>query len=64
MANAFIPSTWEAGAGGSLSLRPGWPPEQVQVHLGLQRETLSPKKVNVVELVYYLAKGPTPGKAD
>lgn len=22
------------------------------------------KKVNVVELVYYLAKGPTPGKAD
>lgn len=33
--HTFNPHTWEAKAGGSVSLRPGWP--------GLHRETFSQK---------------------
>ena len=41
--NTFNPSTWEATAGGFLSLRPTWSTEQVQGQPGLHRETLSRK---------------------
>jgi hypothetical protein len=44
MAHAFIPSTWEAEAGGFLSSRPAWSTEQVPGHPGLHRETLSQNK--------------------
>jgi hypothetical protein len=43
VANAFNPSTWEAEAGGFLSLRPAWSKEQVPGQPGLHRETLSRK---------------------
>jgi hypothetical protein len=39
--HAFNPSTWEAEAGGFLSLRPAWSSEQVPGQPGLHRETLS-----------------------
>jgi hypothetical protein len=38
---AFNPGTWEAKAGGFLSLKPAWPTEEVPGHPGLHRETLS-----------------------
>jgi len=40
---AFNPSTWEAEARGSLSLRARWSTEQVPGQLGLHRETLFQK---------------------
>jgi hypothetical protein len=43
VAHAFNPSTWEAEAGGFLSLRPAWSTEQVPGQPGLHRETLSGK---------------------
>ena len=43
MAHAFNPSTREAEAGGSLSLRPAWATEQVPGQPGLHTETLSQK---------------------
>lgn len=43
VAHTFIPSTLEAEAGGSLSLRPAWSTERVPEQLELQRETLSGK---------------------
>jgi hypothetical protein len=42
--HAFNPSTWEAEAGGFLSLRPAWSTERVPGQPGLYRETLSRKK--------------------
>jgi hypothetical protein len=44
VACAFNPSTWEAEAGGFLSLRPAWSTELVPEQLGLHRETLSRKR--------------------
>ena len=44
-AHAFNPNTQEAGAGRSLSLRPTWSTECVLGQPGLQRETLSQKKI-------------------
>jgi hypothetical protein len=44
MAYTFDPSTWEAKAGGFLSLRPAWSTEWVPGQLGLRRETLSRNK--------------------
>jgi hypothetical protein len=41
--HAFNPSTWEAKAGGFLSLRPAWSTEWVPGQPGLYRETLSRK---------------------
>jgi hypothetical protein len=41
---AFNPSTWEAEAGGSLSLKPAWSTEIVPSQPGLHRETLSQKQ--------------------
>jgi hypothetical protein len=41
VAHAFNPSTWEAEAGGFLSLRPAWSTEWVPGQPGLYRETLS-----------------------
>jgi hypothetical protein len=41
VAHAFNPSTWEAVAGGFLSLRPAWSTEWVPGQPGLYRETLS-----------------------
>jgi hypothetical protein len=41
--HAFNPSTWEAEAGGFLSLRPAWSTEWVPGQPGLHRETLSRK---------------------
>ena len=38
--HTFNPSTWEAEAGGALSLRPPWSTEQVPEQPGLHRETL------------------------
>jgi hypothetical protein len=43
VAHAFNPSTQEAEAGGSLSLRPAWFTEQVPGQPWLPRETLIPK---------------------
>jgi hypothetical protein len=43
VAHAFNPSTWEAEAGGFLSLRPAWSTEWVPGQPGLHRETLSRK---------------------
>jgi hypothetical protein len=42
--HAFNPSTWEAEAGGFLSLRPAWSTKQVPGQPGLHRETLSQNK--------------------
>jgi hypothetical protein len=44
VAHTFNPSTWEAEAGGILSLRPAWSTEWVQGQPGLHRETLSQKE--------------------
>jgi hypothetical protein len=44
--NAFNPSTWEAEAGGFLSLRPAWSTEWVPGQPALHRETLSWKTKN------------------
>ena len=46
VAHAFNPSTWEAEAGGFLSLRPAWSTEWVPGQPGLHRETLSRKNQN------------------
>jgi hypothetical protein len=43
VAHAFNPSTWEAEAGGFLSLRPAWSTKWVPGQPGLHRETLSQK---------------------
>jgi hypothetical protein len=43
VAHAFSPSTWEAEAGGFLSLRPAWSTKWAPGQLGLYRETLSRK---------------------
>jgi hypothetical protein len=43
VAHAFNSSTWEAEAGGFLSLRPAWSTELVPGQPGLHRETLSRK---------------------
>jgi hypothetical protein len=42
--HAFSPSTWEAEAGGFLSLRPAWSTKCAPGQPGLHRETLSQKK--------------------
>jgi hypothetical protein len=42
--HAFNPSTWEAEAGGFLSLRPAWSTKRVPGQPGLYRETLYKKK--------------------
>jgi hypothetical protein len=44
VAQAFNPSTWEAEAGGFLSLRPAWSTEWFPGQPGLHRETLSRKQ--------------------
>jgi hypothetical protein len=44
MAHAFNPSTWEAEAGGFLSLRTAWSTTWVPGQPGIYRETLSRKK--------------------
>jgi hypothetical protein len=44
--HAFNPSTWEAEAGGFLSLRPAWYTERVPGQPLLYRETLSQKNKN------------------
>jgi hypothetical protein len=44
VAQAFIPSTWEAEAGGFLSSRSAWSMEWVPEQPGVYRETLSQKK--------------------
>jgi hypothetical protein len=44
VSHAFNPSTWEAEAGGFLSLRPAWSTERVPGQPGPHRETLSQKK--------------------
>jgi hypothetical protein len=41
VAHTFNPSTWEAEAGGFLSLRPAWSTEWDPEQPGLHRETLS-----------------------
>ena len=46
VAHAFIPSIWEAEAGGFLSSRPAWSTEWVPRQPGLHRETLSRKTKN------------------
>jgi hypothetical protein len=46
VAHTFNPSTWEAEAGGFVSLRPAWSTEWVPGHPGLYRETLSWKTKN------------------
>jgi hypothetical protein len=43
VAHAFNPSTWEAEAGGFMSLKPAWSTEWVPGQPGLHRETLSRK---------------------
>jgi hypothetical protein len=54
VARAFNPSTWEAVAGGFLSLRPAWSTEWIPGQPGLHRETLSstppppPKKKRIL----------------
>jgi hypothetical protein len=53
VAHAFYPSTWEAEAGGFLSLRPVWSTKWVPGQPGLYRETVSqtlpppPKKKDI-----------------
>ena len=46
VAHAFNPSTWEAEAGGSLSLRPAWSTELVpdQPGLSMQRDCFLKQK--------------------
>jgi hypothetical protein len=41
VAHAFNPSTWEAEAGRSLSLRPAWSIEWILGQPGLHRKTVS-----------------------
>ena len=41
--HTFNPSTWEAGAGRSLSSSPAWSTEGVPGKPGLQRETVAQK---------------------
>jgi hypothetical protein len=48
--HAFNPSTWEAEAGRSLSLRPAWSTKWVPGQPELYRETLSPGKKKKKEL--------------
>jgi hypothetical protein len=43
VAHAFNPSTWEAGAGRSLSSRPAWSIERVLGQPGIYREILFSK---------------------
>jgi hypothetical protein len=43
--HTFNPSTWEAEAGGFLSLRPAWSTERVSGQPGLYREILSRKTI-------------------
>ena len=43
MAHAFNPSSWEAEAGRSLSVRPAWSTEKVPGQPGPHRETLYQK---------------------
>jgi hypothetical protein len=43
VAHTFNPSTWEAEAGGFLSLRPAWSTKRIPGKPGLYRETLSQK---------------------
>ena len=50
-AHAFNPSTWEAEAGRSLSLKPTWSIEQVPGQPGLHREILSQKQNKMKEKV-------------
>jgi hypothetical protein len=49
VAHAFNPSTWEAEAGGFLSLSPAWSTEWVPGQPGLYRKTLSQKTKNKTE---------------
>ena len=44
VAHAFNPSTWDAEAGGFLSLKPDWSTEWDPGQPGLYRETLSQKQ--------------------
>ena len=46
VAHTFNPSTLEAEAGGSLSLRPAWSTEWVPGQPGIHRRTLSQKQTN------------------
>ena len=48
MAHAFNPSTQEAKAGGSLSLRPVSSTMWVPAQSGLHRETLSGEKIDYI----------------
>jgi hypothetical protein len=52
VAHAFNPSTWEAEAGGFLSLRPAWSTELVPGQPGLHRETLSRKNKKEKKYIY------------
>jgi hypothetical protein len=61
VAHTFNPSTWEAEAGGFLSLRPAWSTKWVPGQPGLYRETLSQKTKKKKKMVlneteyYYVA---------
>ena len=48
MAHAFSPSTWEAEAGGSLSLRPTWSTELIPGQSEFSNETLSQKPNEII----------------
>jgi hypothetical protein len=45
--HSFIPSTWEAEAGRTLSSSPAWSTERVPGQAGLHRETLSQKTIHI-----------------
>jgi hypothetical protein len=58
VAHTFNSSTWEAEAGGSLSLRPAWSTEWIPGQPGLHRETLSwnktkQNKTKITFLLFY-----------
>jgi hypothetical protein len=56
LTHAFNPSTWEAEAGGFLSLRPAWSIEWVPGQPGLHRETLTWGKKNNNKVTKYNKK--------
>jgi hypothetical protein len=56
VAHIFSPSTWEAEAGGPVSLRPAWSAKQVQDSQGYEKPPPPPQKKNTTASLMYLLR--------